>query len=396
MGKIGVASIVISLCLLSAVWAADFNGDGTEDVFIFNSATGLWAVRGVTRTYFGRDGDLPVPGDYDASGIDRPAVFRPGSGLWAVSGLTRLYFGGSSDRPIPQDYSGDGKDDFAIFRPSGGLWAVRRVTRVYFGGEGDIPVPGAYGTARVCQPAIFRPATGLWTARGVSRIYFGGGSDTPVPGDYNGSGVLRPAVFRAGSGMWGVWGLTRFYFGRSGDQPHPGDYTGNGADEFKIFRPSNGLWAARGVTRFYFGGPAVPSPPPLQWRDGYDVKTFPVSGGVFEFMTRNIRKPTTYNKPGDHEYIIVRLTGDGMERLLIMTMYARPARIFLDGAITDNRFEQPLPGPSHWRVSSNRSRMWIELDGREIWSRSGPYYIKQAIMAGYDRRGFLGEWAVEN
>ena len=125
------------LCCLTAA-AADFNGDGTGDVAIFRPSSGLWAVRGVTRFYFGGSGDLPVPGDYNGSGIDTPAIFRQNSGLWAIRGVTRAYFGGVTDQPKPGDYNADGTTDIGIFRPSSGLWAVRGVTRFYFGGSTDI------------------------------------------------------------------------------------------------------------------------------------------------------------------------------------------------------------------------------------------------------------------
>ena len=146
--------------------------------------------------------------------------------------------------------------------------------------------------------------------------------------------------------------------------------------------------------------PTVIPPPQVHWRDGYDVATYPVSGGSFQFWTRNIRQPTTTNRPGDYEYIIVRLGGEHISRLLVMSMYARNPRISLDWGgghrFVDGRFSQPLPGPSHWRVASDRSSIWIELDGREIWRESGrAYWITSATMGGYARRGFLGEWRVE-
>ncbi len=81
--------------------AADFNGDGTNEIGIFRPSSGLWAVRGVTRTYFGTTGDTPLPGDYDGDGTVDIALFRPGTGLWAVKGLTRAYFGASGDTPLP-------------------------------------------------------------------------------------------------------------------------------------------------------------------------------------------------------------------------------------------------------------------------------------------------------
>ncbi len=80
--------------------AADFNGDGTNDIGIFRPSSGLWAIRGVSRVYFGSSGDDPMPGDYNGDGVDDIGIFRPGSGLWAVKGVTRAYFGNSRDEPL--------------------------------------------------------------------------------------------------------------------------------------------------------------------------------------------------------------------------------------------------------------------------------------------------------
>lgn len=66
-----------------------------------------------------------IPGDYNGDGKADIAVFRPSTGLWAVKGVTRAYFGGSGDTPVVGDYNGDNRSDIAIFRPSSGLWAVR-------------------------------------------------------------------------------------------------------------------------------------------------------------------------------------------------------------------------------------------------------------------------------
>ncbi len=82
--------------------AADFNGDGKDDIAIFRESVGLWAVRGVTRAYFGRKLDIPVPGDYGGGAAAEIALFRPGSGLWAVKGVTRAYFGSTGDIPLGQ------------------------------------------------------------------------------------------------------------------------------------------------------------------------------------------------------------------------------------------------------------------------------------------------------
>lgn len=125
--------------------SGDYDGDGVSEAAIFREASGLWAVRGLSRAYFGTAGDLPVPGDYNGSGWDQAAIFRPSSGLWLARGGSRVYFGTTGDIPVPRDYDDDGITDYAIFRPQAGLWAVTHWeyldrTRFYYGAIGDIPV----------------------------------------------------------------------------------------------------------------------------------------------------------------------------------------------------------------------------------------------------------------
>lgn len=134
-----VLSVLVLVLLVIGGWSpgADFNGDGTGDIAIFRDSSGLWAVRGVSRFYFGTTGDLPKPGDWEGNGTDLPAIYRGSSGLWAIQGFSRVYFGASGDKPKSGDYNGDGTEDIGIFRASSGLWAARSITRVYFGASGD-------------------------------------------------------------------------------------------------------------------------------------------------------------------------------------------------------------------------------------------------------------------
>ncbi|MEA1927331.1 MAG: hypothetical protein U9N73_03930 [Candidatus Auribacterota bacterium] len=235
-------------------WIYDYNGDGTSDIAIFRGTSGLWAVRGITRVYFGGSADEIVPGDYNGDSTTDIGIFRPGSGLWAVRRVTRAYFGGGSDLPESGDYDGDGTADIGIFRTASGLWAIRGVTRVYFGGATDKPVSGYYDADGSKDIGIFRSSSGLWAIRGLTRVYFGGSTDDPVPGDYNGDGFWDEGIFRPASGLWAIRGVIRSYFGSGSDLPVPADYTGSGADSIGIFRSSSGLWAVSGVTRVYFGG----------------------------------------------------------------------------------------------------------------------------------------------
>ncbi len=234
--------------------AADYNGDGTDDIAIFRAVSGFWAVRGVTRTYMGGDsGDVPVSGDYDGDGTTDISLYRGSLGLWAVKDVTRAYFGSSLDTPVPGDYDGDGSCDMGVFRESNGHWAIRGVTRVYFGSPGDRPVPGDYNGDGTAVPGIFRESSGVWALRGISRFYFGSSQDDPVPGDYDGNGFREVGIFRSASGLWALRGVSRFYFGGSADLPAPADYDGDGTDDVGIFRGPTGLWAVKGVSRVYYG-----------------------------------------------------------------------------------------------------------------------------------------------
>ena len=234
-------------------WGYDYNGDGTSDIAVFRESSGLWAVRGITRVYFGQSGDLPSPGDYDGSGTTAIALFRPSSGLWALRGVSRIYFGASGDSPLPGDYDGNGVWEPAVFRENSGLWAIRGVTRIYFGQFGDTPIPGYYSDSGECGIALFRGTSGLWAIRNISRFYFGAYPDEPVPGDYNGEGSWSGAIFRPQSGLWAIRGSARVYFGQYLDGAYPADYRGDGEDGIAIFRPSSGLWAIWGLSRIYFG-----------------------------------------------------------------------------------------------------------------------------------------------
>ena len=231
----------------------DFDGDGTSDVAIFRESSGLWAVRGITRVYYGTLGDEPVPGDYDGNATTDMGIFRYTSGLWALRDISRVYYGSPTDEPIAGDYNGDGTVDVGIFRDTSGLWAIRNISRVYYGAPGDEPVPGDYGGNDTTAVGIFRSASGLWAIRDITRAYFGSSSDETAPGDFDGGGAWVPGIFRATSGLWAIRDITRVYFGGSSDEPVPADYDGNIADDIAIFRDTSGLWAVRGITRIYFG-----------------------------------------------------------------------------------------------------------------------------------------------
>ncbi len=233
----------------------DYDGDGAAEVAVFRPSSGLWAVRGATRVYFGVDAHLPLGGDFNGDGTAETAAFlrsQDGS-LWTIRGGGSFYFGGPWEDPAPGDYNGDGSLDAAVFGGESGIWKVRDLTQVCFGRSGDWAAPGDYTGDGSSDIGIFRPGSGLWAVRGVTRFYFGTESDIPVPGDYDGDGIREAAVFRPDTGLWAARGVTRAYFGLGPDLPVPADFTGDGSDEIGIFRSSSGLWAIRTVSRIYYG-----------------------------------------------------------------------------------------------------------------------------------------------
>ena len=230
----------------------DFDSDGVSDIAVFRSAEGLWAVRGVTRVYFGNSLDFAAVADYDGDGVTDIATYRPSTGMWAVRNITRVYFGQSLDQHRPWDYDGDGRADFCVFRPDGGIWAVRSVTRAYFGTWGDIACPGYFDSDNRADMAIFRAYEGLWSLRGITRFNLGQDGDLPVAGDYGGAGVFKAGIYRQGNGLWRVRDFTAAYFGAN-SYACPAAYSGV-ADQIGVYQPNQTLWAVKDMTRVYFGG----------------------------------------------------------------------------------------------------------------------------------------------
>ncbi|MCX6348568.1 MAG: hypothetical protein NTV79_03560 [Candidatus Aureabacteria bacterium] len=239
----------------AAISWKDYDGDGTSEISIFRPASGLWAIRDLTRIYFGADADVPVSGDYDGDGTTEAAIIcrSPAPSLWTVRGVSRFYFGGPWEDPVPADYDGDGSFDGAVFAGESGEWKVKDVTRVYFGLSGDQGVPGDYNGDGRPELAVFRPSAGLWLVSGVTRFYFGSSTDIPIPGNYNEAPGWEAAVFRPESGLWAIRNVTRAYLGSASDKPVPADYDGDSVDDAGIFRDSAGLWSVRDLTRVYFG-----------------------------------------------------------------------------------------------------------------------------------------------
>jgi hypothetical protein len=250
----GISIELIPSLFPQGVVSSDYDGNGTSDTAVFQLPERIWAVRNVTRIYFGGENDELVPADYDGDGTTDAGIFRPANGCWAIYNLTRYYFGSIGAIPVPGDYNGDGTDERAVVRAWDSLWSVAGVTRFYLGSTYDQPVPRDFTGDGVPDPAMYRRSSGMWAVRNITRVYFGS-SDDLVPGDYDGSGFWEAGIFRESTSLWSIRNVTRIYLGSTNDWAVPADYNQDGIDEAGIFRNPSGLWSVFNTTRMYFGGP---------------------------------------------------------------------------------------------------------------------------------------------
>ena len=149
--------------------AADFDGDRKTDYVVFRDAQNyrpdfdltplptwyiLQSSNGAVKiVHFGQAKDKLVAADYDGDGKDDVAVWRPSNGYWywlnSRDGSFRaVQFGQDGDKPVPADYDGDGRTDIGVFRPSNGTWYLLKSTEgfsaVQFGFGDDTPIPNVF------------------------------------------------------------------------------------------------------------------------------------------------------------------------------------------------------------------------------------------------------------
>jgi hypothetical protein len=247
--------------------AADFDGDGGNDLALFRPSDGVWYSQnsnGFSAQAFGGPNDKVVSGDYDGDGKTDAAVVQSVSGysVWNIrrssdGGTTVEQFGLSGDVAARGDFDGDGRGDLAVFRPSNGVWYVKNSSTggysiVQFGLAEDLPTPADMDGDGRDDIVVFRPSDGNWywlrSSDGqFNAMHWGATGDIPVRGDFDGDGKADPTVFRPSTGVWytvrstdGGFSIVRW--GLDGDVPVAGKFDVDNRTDVAVYRPSEGIW----------------------------------------------------------------------------------------------------------------------------------------------------------
>jgi hypothetical protein len=220
-----------------------YDADNKTDVAVYHS-NGDWEIHGSIAGNFtvnlGTSADIPQPADFNGDGRDELVVFNPVTGIWqfkdALTGASfpSVHWGTSGDKPVVGDYDGDGKADMAIFRPVPHEWWILNssagfFTLSYWGSSTDALVPADYDGDGKTDIAVYEPTTAYWrirlsTGTSMPPLFWGlPPNDIPVPADYDGDGRDDPATYRGG--QWWVYPSTPVVFlGGAGDEPIPHAY----------------------------------------------------------------------------------------------------------------------------------------------------------------------------
>lgn len=146
---------------------------------------------------FGLNGDTPVAADYDGDGKDDIAIYRSSTDTWWVNKSSGGVFSFtypdqiSGEKVVTGDFTGDGKAEFGLSIGTGAFGFVRSedyFTRFGYGvgNSGDIPAPGDFDGDGIMDGAMYQPATGTWRIRlsstgTIVTTNYGISTDKPVP-----------------------------------------------------------------------------------------------------------------------------------------------------------------------------------------------------------------------
>lgn len=343
---------------------ADYDGNGTADLAVYNPVYGEWRFRTGSTLKLGATGDVPVVADWDGDRTADPAIFDTLEGRWEVEGLGDLGVHGSPTGqadvvfPVPADYTGDGKIDRS--------YVVDSVTDTwYVDGDAAVPVTGGASVfaAVPMPPAVLGNFVRMYFLRNCER------SNTchwlfDRPLDHDGDRRADPTWVDAGGAWWWDGGASPLATGSAGDVPVPGAYRRIGAVDFAAIT-TGGSWGLFGPTATIGAAPPAPTsvndrvwPVPADydgdgldepawyrdadatwWIDGAPPVQFGVGGTDQSQGDHDVPVPGDYDGDGRAELVVYRPT-DGSFRVQ-------------GGGVFDDGWPIGIPVPANW-YGSNR------------------------------------------
>ena len=175
--------------------AGDWDGDGRTTVGLYDQATATFRLK---NSHGGRNADiifalpahesgadftrsLPVAGDWNGDGRDDVALFDPGNGFFAVffsfvpgTPFFNTQLGNCSDcdlLPVGGDWDGDGLDDLGTYDPSEGRFRLGLLRPPFFdatfgpAGRGALPVIGDWDGDGIDGIGVYDPRSAVFSLR---------------------------------------------------------------------------------------------------------------------------------------------------------------------------------------------------------------------------------------
>jgi subtilisin family serine protease len=279
----------------------DFDGDGRDDVLVYNRTTGVWEIRRTTaagaleayRTGGWTPGWSTYKADFDNDGMTDLFLHNLATGAWfkvlnnGVAPFT--YFGGGwipGLVPYILELNGDGLADIFLYNPGNGIWFKSFSTGT--GRVGFTYIAGGWRAGWTLHQAdfngdglgdffLFDETTGGWFKAmgngGAGFQYHAGGWLTGYNRhvvDLNGDGMSDIFLINPVSGHWFKCvstgnGTTGFAYQSGGWIPgfniHITNFDGNAAQDFFLYNPTSSIWykvVNNGATFSYSGGGWAP------------------------------------------------------------------------------------------------------------------------------------------
>jgi hypothetical protein len=172
----------------------DYDGDGITDLAVYQRLpgppfyqAGQWFIFSLAKGFlpsvqWGDVGYIPAPADYDGDGTTDVAVYNPTTGVWYVlysggAAPAMFIWGNSACDPLANDVDGDGSKEFTVYH---------------------------YGSATPAEADWFMSSYLAPGIPFVPPINFGDSTSTPVSGgDFDGDGRDDTVVYK--DGQWYIW-----------------------------------------------------------------------------------------------------------------------------------------------------------------------------------------------